>query len=312
MQDETAPMDASPAALVGAGAVGTALARRLAACGYPVRAVLSRTAADARALAERVGASVGTDALAALPGDVRLVLLCVPDDAIAAVAEALAALDHPWPRTVVAHTSGAHTADVLAPLADRGAAALSFHPLQTFTAGTPPAAFEDIVVGVEGAPDAVTAGEGLARALGARPLVLSAAEKVRYHGAAVLASNGLVALMGVVQEVLAGTDLGDTDALDALAPLVEQTWANLRAAPPESVITGPVARGDQDTVSAHLTALADDAPHLLPLYAALSTEMARLAVRGGHLDADTAEALLRRLRGALGDDDDEDFTYPSH
>lgn len=302
MPDPDPSSEATPVALVGAGALGTTLARRLVAVGTPVRAVLSRTAASARALADRVGAPVGTNEWAALPADVRMVVLCVPDDAIAGVARTLAGLDHPWSQTVVAHTSGVHTAEVLAPLAEQGAAPLSFHPLQTVPPNTPPEALTDIVIGVEGPPPAVAAGKALARTLGARPLVLSAAQKARYHCAAALASNGLVALMGVVQELLAG--IGDEEtpaeaAVDAVAPLVDQTWDNLKEAAPERVLTGPVARGDRDTVAAHLDALADETPHLAPLYAALSTEMIRLAVRGGQLGADEAEALGTLLQTRL-------------
>lgn len=300
MDDDAAFDDASPVAVVGAGAVGTALARRLAGRGVPVRAILSRDSTDAQALAGRVGASVAAADWTALPADVRLVMLCVPDDAIPTVAEALAAVSHPWERTVVGHTAGARTAEVLAPLARNGAATLSFHPLQTFTAGTAPEAFQDIVVGVEGAPAAVAAGKALARTLGARPVVLTAQGKALYHCAAALAANGLVALMGVVEEVLAAADgLDDASAATLMAPLVEQTWANLKAGSPEGALTGPVARGDADTIEAHLEALRDEAPHLLPLYAALSTEMTRLAVRGGQLDGDTAEALLQLLQKPL-------------
>jgi len=299
MHADTDGTDSAPTAIVGTGAVGTALARRLVDRGYPVQAVLSRTADDARVLADRVGAAVGTDQASALPGAVRLVLLCVPDDAIEAAATALAEWrEHPWERTIVAHTSGARTAAALAPLAEQGAATLSFHPLQTFAPGTPPEVFEDVVVAVEGSDDAVLAGKGLARRLGARPVELSAADKARYHCAAALASNGLVALMGVVEEILASAGVHE-DAADLLAPLVEQTWANLDEGTPEGVLTGPVARGDRDTVAAHLSALRAETPHLVPLYAALSTEMARLAVRSGRLDEGSAEAVLRRLRSAI-------------
>ena len=307
MEDD-APFDtASPVAVVGAGAVGTALARRLVTGGVPVRAVLSRDAADAQALADRVGAPVASDQWAALPEDVRLVMLCVPDDALPAVAEALAAVDHPWGRTIVGHTAGARTAGVLSPLAHEGAATLSFHPLQTFTTDTPPEAFDDITIGVEGDPDAVAAGKALARALGARPVVLTARTKALYHCAAALASNGLVALMAVVEELLAAADVEADGASAAalMAPLVKQTWANLEAAPPEGSLTGPVARGDEDTVAAHLDALQDTAPHLLPLYAALSTEMTRVAVRGGQLDGDAAEKLLQMLQKTLQSSSDD-------
>jgi len=303
--------DSSPVAVVGAGAVGTALARRLAEQGMPVQALLSRDRADAQALAERVGAPVASDAWTDLPEAVRVVFLCVPDDALPDVARALAAVGHPWARTVVGHTSGARTAAVLAPLADAGAATLSFHPLQTFTPDTPPDAFADIAIGIEGDPEAVAAGTALARTLGARPVELSARGKALYHCAAALASNGLVALMAVVEELLAAADVEGEEASAAalMAPLVEQTWANLRSAAPEGVLTGPVARGDRDTVAAHLEALREEVPHLLPLYAALSTEMARVAVRGGQTEAPSAEELLQMLQRAL--QSSSDGTAPS-
>jgi predicted short-subunit dehydrogenase-like oxidoreductase (DUF2520 family) len=312
MPDEADSTHTSPVAIVGAGAVGTALARRLVMQGHPVQAVLSRSADAAQTLAERVGAAVGSDDFAALPSDVRLVLLCVPDDAIASVAERLAEVEHSWPDTIVGHTSGAHTADILSPLTERGAATLSFHPLQTFAPETPPEAFEDIFVGVEGDAEAVAAGKALAEVLGARPIALTAESKALYHCAAALASNGLVALMSVVEEVFSAAEVDDS-ASDLVAPLVQQTWHNLQEAPPEGVITGPVARGDRATVETHLDALSDATPHLVPLYAALSTEMARTAVRGGQLDGASAEEVLRVLQKPLNTStDNADSTGPLH
>jgi predicted short-subunit dehydrogenase-like oxidoreductase (DUF2520 family) len=306
-----APSNPSPVAIVGAGAVGTALARGLVASGHRIEAVLSRTAASAQALADQVSAPVADSSWAALPTSVRLVWICVPDDAIASVASALAAVDHPWPTTIVAHTSGAKTAAALAPLGEQGAATMSFHPLQTFTDDTAPGAFEDIVVGLEGDDRAVAAGKTLARTLGARPVRLTPDEKARYHCAAALASNGLVALLAVVEEVLtaSGTE-PPSSAAKLVGPLIEQTWANLEQGTPEGALTGPVARGDEDTVRAHLDALADETPHLVPLYGALSTEMVRVAVRGGHLNAEQAETLLRTLREAAESTPDESAPPP--
>ena len=303
----SAPPSSPPVALVGAGAVGTALARALVANGHRVEAVLSRTAASAQALADRVGAPVADSSWEALPTSVRLVWICVPDDAIASVAAALAEVDHPWADAIVAHTSGAKTAAALAPLGEQGAATLSFHPLQTFTDDTAPDAFEGIVVGLEGDDRAVAAGKTLAQALGARPLRLTPDEKARYHCAAALASNGLVALLAVVEEVLtaSGTE-PPASVTELVGPLVEHTWANLEQGTPEGTLTGPVARGDEDTIRAHLDALADETPHLVPLYAALSTEMVRVAVRGGHLSAERAEPLLHSLQEAAEGTPDED------
>ena len=299
MSNSASSSDSPPVAIIGAGAVGTALARRLVQAGYEVRAVVSRTPADAEMLAEQVGGATAADRVAALPSDVRLVVLCVPDDALATVAAQLAATEHPWPQTVVAHTSGCHPASLLSPLADAGAPTLSFHPLQTFAHDTPPDAFDGIAIAIEGGEEGVVVGRVLADALGAHPVVLSADDKVRYHCAAALASNGLAALMGTVQEVLASTSLQEADPADLFGPLVEQTWANVRERGPEGALTGPVARGDRDTVAAHLEALSDTTPHLVPLYAALSTEMARMAVRRGRLAPDEARPLFKQLREAV-------------
>lgn len=293
-----------PVAVVGAGAVGSALGRRMVERGYRVRAVLSRRREPAEALADRLGAgAAGTDA-GDLPADVRAVFVCVPDDAIDEVAAALAAVDHPWERTLAAHTSGARTAAALAPLADAGSRTLSFHPMQTFTADTPPSAFDDVVVGLEGDPDAVAFAEAMVEALGARPVVLTAAEKTRYHCAAALASNGLVALMAAVREVLATAGIEGDDADALIRPLVDRTWQNLQSASPEAALTGPAARGDRGTVAAHVDALADAAPHLVPLYVALTTEMTQTALRGGRLDGEDAADLLDVLQQGLHPEDE--------
>ena len=308
--------ESPPVAIIGAGAVGSALARALVANGHRVEAVLSRTGGAAQALADRVGAPIADSSWDALPPTVRLVWICVPDDAIASVAGALAEIDHPWGKTIVAHTSGVQTAAVLAPLGQQGAATMSFHPLQTFTEDTAPDVFDGIVVGLEGDDRAVAAGEMLAQSLGARPVRLSSEDKALYHAAAALTSNGLVALLAVVEELFAasGNATGSSDMdLDAVGPLLQQTLENVQRKRPEGALTGPVARGDEETLKAHLEALAAQTPHLVPLYASLSTELIRVAVRGGHLRAEQAETLLHTLQAATdADTDDETPSAPSH
>jgi predicted short-subunit dehydrogenase-like oxidoreductase (DUF2520 family) len=287
-----------PVAIVGAGAVGTALARRLVAVGGSVAAVISRRSDAADALADRVRAPVASDDVLALPTTARLVVLCVPDDAIVDVATALAAVDHPWGQTVVGHTSGARTAADLAPLAERGAATCSLHPMQTFPDDAEPSAFEGIVIGLQGMDDALEMGEILARRLGGTPVRLSASDKTQYHCAAALASNGLVALMAAVRDVLATAGIDTETARQLVRPLVRQTLANLEQDDPEAVLTGPAARGDLGTVRAHLHALSGSTPHLVPLYADLTEEMVRLAVRDGRLEPDSAAPLRALLATA--------------
>ncbi|MEL6445959.1 MAG: Rossmann-like and DUF2520 domain-containing protein [Bacteroidota bacterium] len=278
--------------VVGAGAVGRVLALRLRAHGYPIRAVLSRTRSGADALAREVEAARASDSLRDLPDTTRFLLVCVPDDELPRVADDLARVRHDWQGTVVAHVSGALPASVLDPLADLGADVLSFHPLQTITRQSDPAALDDIYVGLEGQAKAVAAGIELAVGLGMRYLVLSAEAKARYHLAASMASNFFVTLMGLVQETLLSLDIDRADSFAVIEPLVQGTLANLAASTPEDALTGPVVRGDLDTLRRHALALRQHLPHLIPVYSALTVETTRLAVRSGALDPEAAEDVL--------------------
>ncbi|HYE96254.1 MAG TPA: DUF2520 domain-containing protein [Rubricoccaceae bacterium] len=284
------------AVVVGAGAMGRALALRLAERGYPVLAVISRTRAKAEALGRAVGASVASDRLDDLPPNARLVLLCVGDDALPYVAESLTGVRHAWRETIVAHTSGALPSSVLEPLADEGAGTLSFHPLQSVTEASTAQTLADVYVGLEGPPKAVAAGIELAVGLGMRYLVLSADAKARYHLAATMGSNFLVTLMGMVQEVLGSLDLDRRDGFAMMAPLLRGSLDNLLRTTPEEALTGPVVRGDLDTLRRHGLALRQHLPQLVPAYAALTVETVRLAVRSGRLSPAQAEEILSLMQ----------------
>ena len=284
--------DPRPAvALVGAGAMARTLGLRLAEAGYPIRAVVSRTLGPAQDLARVLGAGIGTDRLSDLPG-VPLVVLAVPDDQIAELADTLTGVPRRWQDAVVLHTSGALPASALEPLRAQGARTLSFHPLQSLPPNADASRLDGVTVGVEGPPAGVAAGIELAVGLGLRYLVISADAKPRYHLAAAMASNLTVTLMGMVQEVLASIDIDRTQAMSLLEPLVRGTLDALAETSPEEALTGPVARGDLGTLRAHGLALRKDLPHLVPAYAALSVETVRLAVRAGALTPDRAEEVL--------------------
>ena len=285
-----------PVAIVGAGAVGRALALRLAERGYPIRAIISRTRSRADVLARAVGAGVSSDRLDDLPQNVGLVLLCVGDDQVEDIAEMLTGTRLDWSNIVVAHTSGALTASVLDPLDSEGAAVLSFHPLQAITRDHGGEALDGTYVGLEGPPRGVAAGIELAVGLGLRYVVIPAEAKPRYHLAAAMASNFLVTLLGMVQEVLASLDIDRRDGLAMLEPLLRGTLDNLVTRGPEEALTGPVVRGDLDTLRSHGLALRQHLPQLVPAYAALSVETVRLAVRSGRLSPERAEDVLNLLQ----------------
>lgn len=295
-----------PTAIVGAGAVGTAFARALAAHHVPLTTIVSRTPADAETLADRVQAPRASTNVADIPARTTRVLFCVPDDVLSGIAHELSQTPHrtdPW---VALHPSGAHPAQVLAPLRTCGATLLSAHPLQTVPPGTPPSAFQGIRMTIEGDAEALAYGEAFARLLGATPQRLASNAKPLYHLTAVLASNGLVALLAMAQHAWQAAGLDPDDAFAALAPLIETTWANVQRNGSRA-LTGPAARGDDATIATHLRALRDacaseSSSSLLhessaeTLYTALTETMLRIQQSHGHLSDEDADRVRARLR----------------
>ncbi len=218
--------------IVGQGRLGSALAGALAAAGCDVAGPFGR-GADGR----------GADA----------VLLCVPDAEI----EAAASLVAPGP--LVGHCSGATT---LAPLAPHEA--FSLHPLMTVTPEG--ARFTGAGAAIAGSTARATAlAAELAGALGMCAVVIADEDRAAYHVAASMASNLVVTLEAAAERIAVGVGVGR----ELLLPLVRATVENWAALGPERALTGPVARGDEATVTRQRTAVADRAPDLLPMFDAL-------------------------------------------
>ena len=234
-------------AVVGAGKVGGTLTRLSFAHGYSVATVYSRTEANATALAREVGARTVTT-LDHLQGD--LALIAVPDDAIAATVDALAGFSG----QAVIHTSGAHDASMLAPLAARGLLVGSLHPAYPFADG------EAAVKGLSGVTFALEAQDDLLRywlydlidALGGRPLLIPPGGKATYHAALVIASNYTVTLYALAESLLLGIGADRAAADQALNALLLGTVENLRAKGIPDALTGPLVRADTGTIAAHL------------------------------------------------------------
>jgi predicted short-subunit dehydrogenase-like oxidoreductase (DUF2520 family) len=275
--------------------MGRVLALRLHERGYPVLAVISRTRESAEDLAQAVEARVSSDSLHDLPAETRLLVCCIPDAKVAEVAGRLSRVAHPWRKTVVLHTSGALAADALDALAEEGARTLSFHPLQALTPSSEADALDGVYAGVQGEAPALGAGIELAVGLGMRYLILAAEDKPRYHLAASIASNFLVTLQSIVEQLLQSLDIDRATAQEVMAPLVRGTLDNLAASTPEEALTGPILRGDLETVHKHGLALRRHTPHLVPVYASLAMETITLAVRSSRLDPSRAEEMIALL-----------------
>jgi predicted short-subunit dehydrogenase-like oxidoreductase (DUF2520 family) len=269
--------------IVGAGRAGLGLALALGRAGHEVRL----HARHARPVPAQFSLTVGP--LPAWLSQVEVVLLAVPDDAIGDVACALAAARLIKPGQTVLHLSGALGRDVLAPLDASGAALGSLHPLQSLSDPVAaPQRLAGAMAAVEGDERAIAVATALARGLGMDPVPLAARNKPTYHAAAVFAANFLVTLAATSQRLFVRAGLPADGATRALAALMQGTLDNVRAAGPGAALTGPVARGDVETIRRHLAALQGaDAE----LYRALSR--ATLAV--SDLDAERRRAIADAL-----------------
>ncbi|MDQ4081553.1 MAG: DUF2520 domain-containing protein [Actinomycetota bacterium] len=216
----------------------------------------------------RVGAALAARLTERLPtrttgreldcGEADLVLLCVPDRAIAEVAAAIPV--GPW----LAHTSGATTLDALAPHRRR----FSLHPLQTFTLARGPEQLDGAWAAVTGDDEAaLAAGYGLARLLRLTAFELADEDRPLYHAGATVAASLHVTLHDAAAELL---DAAGAPA-EALVPLMRRTIDN------GFERTGPHVRGDLETIERHLAEIRERLPHLEPLYQTLRDATAALA-----------------------------------
>ena len=280
---------------IGAGTVGTALALCLARAQYRVVGVWSRGSASVRRFVARVAGAQACPDAQAVADTSDLVFITVPDDAIAQAASAV----HWRSGQMVVHCSGALSLNVLEPAARAGAHAGTFHPLQSFaTVEQAQEALSGSTVALEGDKQSLDLLEQVAHALNVRTIRLEPGQKVLYHVAAVFASNYLVTLTAVAARLWQELGLDSQAAIPALSPLMRGTLSSVEAIGIPDCLTGPVARGDVDTVRSHLEALALRAPNVLPAYRDLAVQTIPIAEAKGSLLPSQAERLRELIAEA--------------
>ncbi len=280
--------------IVGAGPVGLALGVALSRAGWPVRAVASRDPGRRARFREHVPSVRAFVEANALVDDVELVILAVPDDAVAPLAETLRL----YAGQAIIHTSGLLGAEALAPAMAAGTQAGAFHPLVAFAdLDLALAALHGATIAIEGDDDLVAHLADMAEAIGGSPVRLAPGAKASYHAAAVLSAGGVVALLDTIREVASALGLDEAGAMGIYLPLVEQTIANARILGIDAALTGPATRGDAGTVAAHLAALDAAAPDALPVYRALLARDLAVATRRGALSPEATERLRTALAG---------------
>lgn len=274
--------------VIGVGRVGSVLGAALARAGHRIVAAT----AVSRESVSRAQRMLPTALLR--PADEvvelsELVLIAVPDDVLPGLVMGLRATGSWQPGQFVVHTSGAHGVAVLSPAAAAGALPLALHPAMTF-AGRP----EDLDR-LDGAPFGVTAQEALRPVaetlvveIGGEPVWIDESARAAYHAALTMGANHLVTLIADARDLLAAADVAQPSRL--LAPLLGAALDNaLRLG--DGALTGPVSRGDAQTVAAHLATIEERAPALRAPYQAMALRTCERALAAGRID-DAAAAEL--------------------
>lgn len=251
-------------AIVGYGRVGKVLLKALPAAGWDVCQIITRQ--NVTDLAVPVANS-----LADLNGNADLVLLCLRGRDLIQTALETPQLNTNNPGFLF-HTAGALSAEVLAPARERGWHVLSWHPMQTFTGDEEGSLLRGVTFGIDGDDKAIAIGERLARDLGGFPFIVPPDRRAEYHLGAVIACNLLVELVAAASEMFSKAGMSEEHALQAVAPLMKATIDNLARKGLASSITGPLQRGDLETIQRHLETL-KDCPGIDRLYRLLSLSL---------------------------------------
>jgi predicted short-subunit dehydrogenase-like oxidoreductase (DUF2520 family) len=290
-------------AIIGPGALGSALALALHKAGYPVAAIMARPSSMARAhkLARRIGSravaleapgtlrraarnemsATDTGATDSAAPDAGIFWICVPDDAIAGCASALASTMRSgwkwkkadWKRRTVLHSSGALGSSELSTLRRLGASVGSVHPMMTF-ASSGAHSFSGVPFALEGDRRAVGQARAIARALGGEVLALRPRDKALYHLWGFMSSPLLLTLLFTAEGVGAVAGIPRRRGRSLLAPMLRQTVENYERHGAAASLTGPLVRGDVETIRKHIRALRR-VPQALEVYPALARAATR-------------------------------------
>lgn len=270
--------------LVGPGRAGSAFARSWRSAGGRLRWVVARKPSGP--------APFGAEELYS-PDEPRLppcdiVVIAVPDDAIAAVAAGLS--DRVVCRDAF-HVSGALGSEAIAPLRSAGAEIASLHPVRPFTGDTAES-WNGAFVAIEGDEGAAAVAERLVAAVGGEAYRLKATDRALYHASATLAAGGTAALVSVATRGWVAAGVPEDVARRTLGALASRAASAAAARPFFDAFTGAIARRDAGTVRGHLAALASH-PEALALYLALAEETLSRTAGAGR------EEEIRKILGAI-------------
>jgi len=284
-------------AIVGCGKVGTALGKFLAGAGYRIAGLAGKNILSVKKAAQIIGTGKFGLVSREITKDADIVFITTPDNIISDTCDIISQNNGFRENAVVLHCSGALPSTILSSAKKCKTFTGSMHPLQSFTAGESDInPFENIIISVEGENRAVNTAKKIAADLGAKCFTIGTEAKTAYHAAAVVASNYLVTLLDLAFGLIEKAGISGRDRFKVLKPLIEGTLSNIENVGISEALTGPIARGDVETVQRHLNEIALKTPELMSLYKALGYHTVDIAVKRGSIAKTTADSLRDILR----------------
>ena len=284
--------------IIGCGRLGISLAAFLSKQGFIPRAFSSKSRESAIRALEVIGIGQVYDNPVDAVKTCSLVFITTPDTMIEPVCEKLSAQDGFGNGSVVYHLSGALSSSILASAKKTGASTGSIHPLQAFAPYEKgqKSPFKGINMSIEGDDTAIELGKEIVNALKANSFTIPTQAKTLYHAAAVVASNYLVTLEHFALELLKKANLSEENAYEILEPLIMGTLSNIKARGTVNALTGPVARGDDEIVSRHLSDIDKSLPQFSDLYRHLGKYTLEIAGKRGEISNNAMQKLAELFK----------------
>lgn len=230
-----------------------------------LEAILTTSMEHSQGIGEELKAGQAIGDLGAIPyADISFIT--TPDDVIGSVVASLEKLSNLKPGSIVVHCSGVLCSEILAPLRQQGCYVASFHPLKAFRAQRlDPDVFQDCDCVMEGDQEALDCLSALFGALRTNLISINSESKIKYHAAAVMASNYLVTLSSLATELMEEAGIANAIAKTMITNLMQSSLDNIKEARiPKEALTGPLLRGDLTTIKMHLAHLPQ--VHMMDFY----------------------------------------------
>jgi predicted short-subunit dehydrogenase-like oxidoreductase (DUF2520 family) len=280
---------------IGAGKVAYHLSCALNKSGYSISGISSRKKSSAKKLAEKLGAQWSTKPENIIK-EADIILITTPDSEIEKVSRDLCKKNVVRKKQLFMHTSGLLTSKILKCIQKQGGLTLSLHPAYSFSQRS----FSDEILSgiwfvLEGDSASIEAGKAIVRRLKGKSLVIEPEKKPLYHLALVFASNFLISIEDIAIEILLKCGIKKSDALKLIKPLIEVTEKNIWEKGTIKALTGPVERGDVETIKKHLALLSKHKVTFGKAYIELSKHLLVMAGKKGNIEKEKIETIREIL-----------------